>query len=84
VPITSDIQKEEDKEEAGERWHKIESKSDRETEGAYIHAPQLTRHVCGSCISYLLRKRTSDPYKDLVPRAAYERINSGQAPTFEP
>ena len=37
-----------------------------------------------SCISYLLRKRTSDPYKDLIPRAAYERINNKQAPTFEP
>lgn len=34
-------------------------------------------------ISYLLRKRSSDPYKDLIPRAAYERINDKQAPTFE-
>ena len=36
------------------------------------------------CIAYLLRKRTSDPYKDLVTRSAYERLNGCQAPSFEP
>jgi hypothetical protein len=35
-------------------------------------------------ISYLLRKRSTDEFRDLLPRLAYERINSKQAPTFEP
>jgi len=37
-----------------------------------------------SCISYLKRKRTSDPYKDLIPRVAFERLNNKQAPSFDP
>lgn len=35
-------------------------------------------------IDYLRRKRTSDPYKDLLVRSAYERLNDEQAPSFDP
>ncbi|KXZ52840.1 hypothetical protein GPECTOR_8g223 [Gonium pectorale] len=44
------------------------------------------RHGVEGCLSYLLRKRDSDPYKDLLPRLAYEASWGGkrQAPTFKP
>jgi hypothetical protein len=37
-------------------------------------------------IAYLLRKRGTDPYRDLLPRLVYEASRGGrkQAPTFEP
>lgn len=38
-----------------------------------------------SAISWLLEKREKDPYKDLVPRLAYEVSWGGRtAPTFDP
>jgi hypothetical protein len=37
-------------------------------------------------MGYLLRKRETDPYKDLLPRLLYEATWGGQrkAPSFEP
>jgi hypothetical protein len=50
---------------------------------------QLYREVKGQVeggLGYLLRRRESDPYRDLLPRLAYEASWGGQrqAPSFEP
>eukprot|EP00892_Ulva_mutabilis_P002490 jgi/Ulvmu1/12241/UM086_0032.1 len=36
------------------------------------------------CIDYLLEEREHDPFRPLLKRLAYERINGVQAPTFTP
>jgi hypothetical protein len=48
-------------------------------------APAPLAQVEG-CLGYLLRKRESDPYKDLPARLLYEASWGGrrQAPTFNP
>ena len=58
----------------------LDVSSDEATDATYA----TVKAEVESCISYLLRKRSSDPYKDLIPRAAYERLNGKQAPSFEP
>jgi len=35
-------------------------------------------------IAYLKRRRPTDPYGQILPRVAYERINQRQAPSFDP
>jgi hypothetical protein len=35
-------------------------------------------------IEALLRARASDPYRDFVPRLAFERITQRKAPTISP
>lgn len=47
--------------------------------------PQVKSDVEGG-LGYLLRKREADPYRDLLPRLAYEASWNGerQAPSFKP
>ena len=37
----------------------------------------------GAGIDYLLEKRETDPFKELLPRLLYENATSQQAPTFD-
>lgn len=36
------------------------------------------------CIDYILEERERDPYRSLLKRVAYERLNGAVAPTFTP
>lgn len=36
------------------------------------------------CLTYLLEARERDPYQNAVKRIAYERLNGGKAPSFDP
>jgi len=57
---------------------------DPEDEEGAAHVYAEAKQRVENCISYLRRKKSSDPYATLAPRLVYERLNGRQAPTFEP
>lgn len=60
--------------------HDLDVSSEEATDATYDEV----RTRVESCITYLLRKRNMDPYKDLAARTTYERLNGRQAPSFDP
>ena len=60
------------------------SPADANDRDACSESYRTVKREVESSISYLVKMREVDPYKDLVPRMIYECLSKEQAPTFKP
>ena len=60
------------------------SPDDANDRGTCNETYKTVKREVESSLSYLVKMREVDPYKDLVPRMIYENLSKEQAPTFRP